>query len=251
MVCSIQTPQDCVDSDLVSANYHPNCSLQLVSTADMWQHLWCSCYGFSCNCIPFCHISTAHSHNKFFPQVFIQNPTQFCKYLRFVIGSWIVGNSVNIANVIPQLWRPDQDHSPLINVSHTSQCNQSTNNTKVDTDNPQLVAISDDEGVNPTGNRTANPMVNPTVDPTAGPDSIYDPTVESTANPTVNLPVDPTAGSTAKPTTDWTDDPTGNHVQDKCFVSPTKKSATTKPTKDKKFKCSHCSVLFSRKFSLP
>ena len=47
----------------------------------------------------FCYLSTRHSQDL--PNVFLQTPSRYSKYLRFVIASWIAENSVNTFYIIP------------------------------------------------------------------------------------------------------------------------------------------------------
>ena len=58
----------------------------------------------------FQHISTRHSNANTFPSIFLQAPSRFAKYLRFVIASWLACNLVNLEYIVPRSWQRQEDH---------------------------------------------------------------------------------------------------------------------------------------------
>lgn len=114
----------------------------------------------------FHHISTVHNHDtKHFPSIFLQTPSRFGKYLRLVVASWIVGNSVDTTYIVPLLWQQCQDDPTGANGFHQNDhgCTESRkDNTGNDRgDVVPTIVISDNEGSNTSDNEGSNTTTSP------------------------------------------------------------------------------------------
>ena len=161
----------------------------------------------------FQHISTSHSNATTFPPIFLQTPSRFGKYLRFVVASWLASNSVNLEYVVPRIWKQQQDHltssCSMIYADGESHNNISTPSTdgskdECKTSNQGIAARTLDHGT-------------------------------------------PVVVITSDSDGDVTSPPANYMKHDNPIVSPTKKSV---PVKEKHYKCSHCDSMFTRKFTL-
>ena len=97
------------------------------------------------------HISTVIMTPGISHPIFLQTPTRFGKYLRLVVASWIVGNSVDTTYIVPLLWQQCEDDSTGFHQNDYGCTESRKDNNGNDRGGvvPTIV-ISDNEGSNTT-----------------------------------------------------------------------------------------------------
>ena len=171
----------------------------------------------------FSHLSTRHSQDL--PNVFLQAPSRFSKYLRLVIASWITENSVNTSYIIP--------------VQDEFQMNASGGKQEDTYRNTKKCARSEDTAqkihVDTNGKRNSSSAHKSSKPQT---ESEFQPNTEEVSN------------NCNASTYDKKDD-YSNSSSIQCSKPNVPRSEFQSGlTKRKKFQCSHCSSCFTTNFSL-